>query len=628
MTTELTTAPRTCYCGQVNNGQIGQEVVLKGWVHNRRDHGGIIFIDLRDRTGLVQIVFDPDEFSAELFERASHLRYEDVLAVRGKVRTRPEGTANPNMKTGEVEVLLSEYEILASSAPLPFPIDEHQRTSEDLRLKYRYLDLRRPEMQRNLMERAKLARIMRRHLDGEGFIEVETPCLTRSTPEGARDFLVPSRLMPGNFYALPQSPQLFKQLLMVSGLDRYYQIVRCFRDEDLRANRQPEFTQLDIEMSFPTIDELMGIMEGMMREIFKEMKGIDLPQPFARLSYDEAMLRYGSDKPDLRFAMEIRDITATIGEGGCEFKVFNDILAEGSAVIRALCVPGGGEKYSNTQLKPGGELPAYAARHGAKGLAWFRANVLKVGEWKFSELKNGELVERDSGDYLGLESSISKFFNPDCQARIVEAVGAKAGDLILIVADKAPVAANALGQIRLKIGRELGLIPEGTYEFCWVTDFPLLEWNEEDKRWFSTHHPFTMPRYEDWDKLESDPGKVYALAYDLALNGEEIGGGSIRIHRPDLQARIFTALGIGEEEARNKFGFLLDAFQYGAPPHGGIAFGVDRMMMSLLGTDSIRDVIAFPKTQTGACLMMSAPSAVDEKQLKELSLRSTAQKKD
>ena len=602
----MATTPRTCYCGDVTAQRDGQEIVLKGWVHNRRDHGGIIFIDLRDRAGLVQIVFDPEMFTPARFEEASRLRYEDVLVVRGKVRPRPEGTVNPNLKSGEIEVLLTDYEVLATSAVLPFPIDEHQKVNEDLRLKYRYLDLRRPEMQRNLMERARLSRLMRAALDAEGFIEVETPCLTRSTPEGARDFLVPSRLMPGNFYALPQSPQLFKQLLMVSGLDRYYQIVRCFRDEDLRANRQPEFTQLDIEMSFIVPEDLYAIMEAMMRSIFKEMKGIELPAKFERIPYDEAMMRYGSDKPDRRFGLEIRDIGAAVAAGGCEFKVFNEMLAEGKTVIRALCVEGGGDKYSNTQLKPGGELPAYASRHGAKGLAWFR------------------VVEAEGKP--ALESSISKFFQPECQARIIATLGAKVGDLILVVADKAKIAANALGQIRLKLGKELGLIPEGKYEFVWVTDFPLLEWDEEEKRWFSTHHPFTMPNYEDWDKLESDPGAVKSLAYDLALNGEEIGGGSIRIHRPDLQARIFTALGIGEEEAKNKFGFLMDAFQYGAPPHGGIAFGVDRVLMSLLGAESIRDVIAFPKTQTGADLMCAAPSGVDEKQLRELHIKSTAKK--
>ncbi len=598
---------RTSMCGDVTADFIGQEVVLKGWVHRWRDHGGVIFIDLRDRAGLVQIVFDPDQFSAEDFERAARLRFEDVLAIRGKVRPRPEGTANANMKTGQIEILLSEYEVLNQASPLPFQLDEHSKVSEDLRLKYRYLDLRRPEIQQNFILRAKVAGIMRRFLDDNGFIEVETPCLTRSTPEGARDFLVPSRLIPGSFYALPQSPQLFKQLLMVSGFDRYYQIVKCFRDEDLRANRQPEFTQLDLEMSFITPDDLYPVMEGLMAEIFKSVKSIDLPRPFDRMTYDEAMLRYGSDKPDRRFGLEIKELTSAIHGGGCEFKVFHDILG-GGGVIRGLCVSGGGDKYSNTQLKPGGELPGYAERHGAKGLAWFRV--------------------ADKEGALALDSSISKFFQPQCQGAIIEALGGKAGDLILIVADKENVAANALGQLRLKLGREQGLIDDSQYNFCWITDFPLMEWNEQDKRWFSMHHPFTMPHYDDWDKLESDPGAVRSLAYDLALNGEEVGGGSIRIHRPDLQSKIFTALGIGEEEAREKFGFLLDAFQYGAPPHGGLAFGLDRLMMLLLGTDSIRDVIAFPKTQTGTCLMTAAPSGVDDKQLKELQLRSTVMKKE
>ncbi|MEN6625936.1 MAG: aspartate--tRNA ligase [Candidatus Sumerlaeia bacterium] len=597
----LIDTPRTSYCAEVSTAQVGQEVVLKGWAHHRRDHGGVLFIDLQDRSGPVQVVFDPDEFPKDAFEAATHIKLESVLAVRGKVRPRPEGTVNPNLKTGEIEVLLSEYEVLSTAAPLPFPIDEQFNANEDLRLKYRYLDLRRPEMQQNLIKRAQVSRAMRRVLDGFGFVEVETPYLTRSTPEGARDFLVPSRLVQGTFYALPQSPQLFKQLLMVSGLDRYYQIVRCFRDEDLRANRQPEFTQLDIEMSFPHVPELFAIMEKMMAEIWRELLGVEIKTPFDQLTYADAMSRYGSDKPDRRFAMEIKDLSAAVTAGGCEFKVFNDIVAEG-ATIRGLCVPGGGEKYSNTQLKPGGELPAFAARHGAKGLAWFR------------------VVEKDGT--LALDSSISKFFQPPCQARMIEAAGAKAGDLILIVADKFAVAAPALGQLRLKLGAEMGMIPQGVFSFCWVTDFPLLEWNDEDNRFYAMHHPFTMPNPEDWDKLESDPGAVRSVAYDLALNGEEIGGGSIRIHRRDLQERVFRALGIGDEEAKNKFGFLMDAFQYGAPPHGGIAFGLDRLMMSVLGAASIRDVIAFPKTQTGSCLMTQAPATVDDAQLKELALKS------
>ncbi len=605
--THLQTEQRTCYCAEVNTGHVGAEVLLKGWVQNRRDHGGVLFIDLRDRTGLVQIVFDPEEFSPERFERATHLHYEDVLAVRGRVRPRPEGTVNPNLPTGEIEVLLSDYEILSEAATLPFPVDEYHQAGEDLRLRYRYLDLRRPQMQRVLTERARMNRIIRRSLDAEGFVEVETPCLTRSTPEGARDFLVPSRLVEGSFYALPQSPQLFKQLLMVSGLDRYYQIVRCFRDEDLRANRQPEFTQLDVEMSFITPQDLFVIMERMITELLLEMKGVEVKTPFDRLRFDEAMDRFGSDKPDRRLGMEIADLTRAIEGGGCDFKVFKAILEEGGTV-RAMTVPGGGAKYSNTQLKPGGELPSYAARHGAKGLAWFR-----VAE------KEGTAV---------LDSSISKFFQPVCQQAMIEATGAGPGDLILIVADKRNTALTALGQLRLKLGADLDLIDRDRFDFCWVTDFPLFEWNEKKKRWDSMHHPFTMPHGEDWDKLESDPGAVRALAYDIALNGEEIGGGSIRIHRSDLQQRAFAALGIGEEEAQEKFGFLLEAFKYGAPPHGGIAFGLDRIAMILLGLDSIRDVIAFPKTQTGSCLMTGAPSPVDDGQLEELALRSLARKNE
>lgn len=605
MTTSLATAKRTHDCGQIRPENIDQEVVLKGWAHRRRDHGGIIFIDLRDRSGLAQIKFDPEQLKVAGFERASRLKSEDVLAVRGRVLRRPAGMENPRMKTGEVEVLVSEYEVLAHAETLPFPLDEYSRAGENLRLQYRYLDLRRPEMQRNIIKRGRMTTAMRKSLTDMGFIEVETPFLTRSTPEGARDFLVPSRLMQGKFYALPQSPQLFKQLLMVSGVDKYFQIVRCFRDEDLRANRQPEFTQLDIEMSFITPEDLYEAMERMLHEVFLAVKGEQIVTPFPRITYAEAMMRYGSDKPDRRFGMEIRDLTGNIEAGGCEFKVFNEILGQGG-VIRGIRVPGGGERYSNTQLKPGGELPNYAAVHGGKGLAWFRC-VEHAGE-------------------KALDSSISKFFAAECQGRILEATGAEPGDLILIVADQAGIAANALGQLRLKIGRDLGLIPKGGYDFCWVTDFPLLEWDAEDKRWTSMHHPFTMPHPEDWEKLESAPEQVRSLAYDLALNGEELGGGSIRIHRPDWQRKAFRALGIGEEEAEAKFGFLLEAFRYGAPPHGGIAFGLDRLMMLLLGTDSIRDVIAFPKTQTGACLMTEAPADVEAEQLRELALKSTAKR--
>jgi aspartyl-tRNA synthetase len=604
----LSAERRSLYCGQVGLDRLEQTIVLKGWVHRRRDHGGIIFIDLRDRTGLVQIKFDPSEFSVAGFDDAARLKNEDVLALRGRVLRRPEGMENANLATGQIEVLVTEYEVLSHAETLPFQIDEYSsKTSEDLRLKHRYLDLRRGEMQQNLMLRSKVNGVIRRTMEDAGFIEVETPVLTRSTPEGARDFLVPSRLTPGAFYALPQSPQLFKQLLMVSGFDRYYQIVRCFRDEDLRANRQPEFTQLDIEMSFITPDDLYEEMERLFVAIFREIKAIEIPTPFPRLSYADAMTRYGSDKPDCRFGMELCDLTAAIQAGGCDFKVFHDILAEGGTV-RGLRVPGGGDKYSTTQLKPGGELPAFAAVYGAKGLAWFRA------------------VAKDGA--VALESSIAKFFQPECQQAIVAAAGLEAGDLLLIVADKPPTPFVALGQVRLKIARELGMIPDDTYAFCWVTDFPLLEWDADAGRWNAMHHPFTMPHPDDWDKLESDPGAVRSLAYDLALNGEEVGGGSIRIHRADVQQRVFTRLGIDEEEARKKFHFLLEAFRYGPPPHGGIAFGMDRLAMILLGASSIRDVIAFPKTQTGTCLLTAAPNEVDARQLRELYLKSTVKTKE
>jgi aspartyl-tRNA synthetase len=605
--TELYNQPRSCYCGEVTRDDLNREIVVKGWVQNHRDHGGIYFVDLRDREGLLQIVFDPDELSPDDFGQATRLKYESVIAARGIVRDRLEGKVNPNMKTGEIEVLIKSFEILSLSETIPFPVDEYSSTSEDLRLKFRYLDLRRPQMQRMLAERAHVCRIMRRALDEEGFVEVETPMLNKSTPEGARDFLVPSRLIAGTFYALPQSPQIFKQLLMVGGLDKYYQIVKCFRDEDLRANRQPEFTQLDVEMSFITPDELFTVIEKMMAAIFSEVIDVEVSTPFDRIPYDEAVRRYGSDKPDRRFGLEIQELTRAFSSG-CEFKVFNDIVAGGDAVIRGICVPSGGEKYSNTQLKPGGEMPNFAATHGAKGLAWFR------------------VVEKEG--LVILESSISKFFDTDCQAEVIKSAGASPGDLILIVAASEKVAANALGQLRLKIADDMELVPPGRYDLVWVTDFPLLDWSTEDKRWVSTHHPFTMPHPEDWDKLETAPGAVRSLAYDLALNGEEAGGGSIRIHRRDIQERVFRALGIDDDEAQEKFGFLMEAFRYGAPPHGGIAFGLDRIMMILLGTDSIRDVIAFPKTQTGACLMSNAPGEVDFKQLHELYLKSTVKKKE
>lgn len=601
MSMPLTDAPRTSRCGLVGREHLGKTVVIKGWAHYRRDHGGLIFIDLRDREGLVQTVFDPETLPADLFDSAHKLKSEDVLAIEGIVRERPEGTANANLKSGEVEILVGRFEVLSRSQPLPFRLDAFSHVSEDLRLRYRYLDLRRAEMQANIIARAKLARTMRRYLDSQGLLEIETPILTRSTPEGARDYLVPSRVNLGSFYALPQSPQLFKQILMIAGLDGYYQIARCFRDEDLRANRQPEFTQLDIEMAFVNREDIYAMVEGLVAEIFREMKGIELPRPFRRMSWAEAMLKYGSDKPDLRFGLEIQDVTATFAQG-CNFKVFTASIEKGG-VARALRVPGGGEKYSNTQLKPGGELPEYAARYGAKGLAWFRA---EAGE---------------GGSGLVLNSNITKFFEPSCLEALAREVQAQVGDLILIVVDEVGTAATAMGQLRLLIGRAMGLIDDNQLALLWVTDFPLFEWDKEEKRWNSVNHPFTAPNPEDIALLDTDPGKVRAWAYDVILNGEEIGGGSIRIHRSDLQEKVFGLLGINAEDARRRFGFLLEALSFGAPPHGGIAFGYDRIMMLLQGTDSIRDVIPFPKTQKAICMMTEAPSVVDAKQLRDLGIQ-------
>jgi aspartyl-tRNA synthetase len=589
---DLRTERRTHRCGEIRLGDVGHEVILKGWVHRRRDHGGLIFVDLRDRTGLAQVVINPDANPAQ-FDDAHSLRSEWVLAVRGAVRPRPEGTVNPKLATGEVEVVVGEWLVLNRSDPTPFAIDEFTQINEETRLRYRYLDLRRPEMQRIIVTRAKLAQATRRYLDGQGFLEVETPILCKSTPEGARDYLVPSRVNPGCFYALPQSPQLFKQLLMIAGYDRYYQIAKCFRDEDQRADRQAEFTQIDIEISFPTIDVVCELMEGLVAAIWRDVKGIEIPLPLPRMGYAEAMLKYGIDRPDLRFGLEIADVSHVFPE--TEFKVFRDTL-ERKGVIRVIRVPGGGE-LSRKQLD---DLGAFAGRHGAKGLAWVK-------------------IQPDGA----LQSPLAKFFSEAEKARLVEATGAQPGDLLVFGADLEPAVCQVLAAVRLELGRLLNLIDPQRMALTWVLDFPLLEWHPEDRRWYSMHHPFTSPRFEDLDRLESDPGSVHALAYDMVLNGSEIGGGSIRIHDPAVQSRVFRTLGIGEEEAREKFGFLLDALRFGAPPHGGIAFGFDRILMLLMGTDNIRDVIPFPKTQSASDLMCGAPSPVSDGQLKELHLRST-----
>ncbi len=600
----LSAEKRTGYCGEVSTSQVGQDVLLKGWVHRRRDHGGVIFVDLRDRTGLCQVVLSPETLAAEVFEQAHQLRDEYVLAIRGTVRNRPEGTVNPNLPTGEIEINTTSFEILNTCQPLPFRLDEYSNVNEDARLKYRFLDLRRPEMQRNFVMRHKMYQVVRNYLSESGYLEFTTPILTKSTPEGARDFLVPSRMHAGSFYALPQSPQLFKQLLMVSGYDRYFQIATCFRDEDLRANRQPEFTQIDIEASFISAEEIYETMEGLIAQVWKACRGIDVPTPFQRIPYAEAMLKYGSDKPDLRFDLPITDLTEFFA--GTEIKVFAATAAN-RGKIRGLRVARGAE-FSRKQLD---DYTAFAGVYGAKGLAWFK--VQEGGE---------------------LQSPLAKFLDADKQAGLKTAIGAEVGDIIFVVADREKVVCDSLGQLRLKVAGDLGMIPEDSYSFAWVVDFPLFEYAERENVYTPSHHPFTAPAPEDvplLDEYNADPAKhraghpddnplkrVRAIAYDLAVNGEELGGGSIRIHRKDVQDRVFSSIGIDEEQARLKFGFLLDALSYGAPPHGGIAFGVERMLMLLLGEKSIREVIAFPKTQSGADLMVDAPSPVDEAQLKEL----------
>ncbi|NWG31813.1 MAG: aspartate--tRNA ligase [Rhodocyclaceae bacterium] len=584
---------RTHYCGQLNAAHIDQIVTLCGWSHRRRDHGGVIFIDLRDREGIAQVVCDPDR--PEMFKLAEAVRNEYVLKIVGRVRRRPPGTENPNMPSGEIEVLCHEIEILNTAATPPFQLDE-ENLSETVRLTHRVIDLRRPQMQKNLMLRYKVAMAFRRFLDAHGFIDIETPMLTKSTPEGARDYLVPSRVHPGHFFALPQSPQLFKQLLMVAGFDRYYQITKCFRDEDLRADRQPEFTQVDIETSFMDEGAITALMEEMIRTVFKEALAVELPNPFPRMSYAEAMRRYGSDKPDLRVTLELTEVTDAVQD--VAFKVFSGPATSGGRVA-ALRIPGGA---SLTR----GEIDGYTEFvkiYGAKGLAYIKVNdVTKLNE-------------------EGLQSPIVKNLHERALKTIIERTGAQSGDLIFFGADKVKIVNDALGALRLKIGHEKGHVDGRAWAPVWVVDFPMFEYDEEEKRWTACHHPFTSPKDGHEALMKTNPGECLAKAYDLALNGWEIGGGSVRIHKPDVQAKVFEALGIGEEEQRAKFGFLLDALKYGAPPHGGLAFGLDRIVTMMSGAESIRDVIAFPKTQRAQCLLTNAPSPVDEKQLRELHIR-------
>ncbi|OQX20228.1 MAG: aspartate--tRNA ligase [Desulfobulbaceae bacterium A2] len=585
----LGTMRRTHSCNDLGREHLDREVTLMGWVLRRRDHGGVIFIDLRDRWGLTQVVFNP-EIHAETHAKAHGLRPEWVIAVRGRVQARPEGMENTKLHTGAIEIMVEELRILNTSITPPFPLDEDIEVSDSLRLQYRYLDLRRPEMAANLVLRHRLAHTVRGFLTDNGFLEIETPMLTRSTPEGARDYLVPSRVNPGRFYALPQSPQLFKQLLMVAGMDRYYQIVKCFRDEDLRADRQPEFTQIDMELSFVGEEDILQLMEGMMATIFREVMGQELTPPFPRMTYDEAMRRFGCDRPDTRFSLELVDLSDLLA--GCGFKVFQEAIAQGGRVqaINAKGCAG----FSRKELD---DLTEYAGRFGARGMAWIK---VKADQW---------------------QSPITKFFTETEIAAMRDRLGAEEDDLLLFAADQTSVTRQVLSELRLELARRLGLISAGSFSFLWVTDFPLVEYDAEAKRYMAVHHPFTAPQEDQLDTLESAPAELKSRAYDLVLNGSEIGGGSIRIHRRDVQDRVFQLLGINAEEAQDKFGFLLRALELGAPPHGGLAFGLDRLTMILAGRDTIRDVIAFPKTQKATCPLTEAPSTVERKQLTELALR-------
>ena len=588
---------RSHRCTEVSSANIGEKVTVMGWVQKRRNLGSLIFIDLRDRSGLLQIVFDEDSVGAEGFAKAGTLRSEYVVAIEGTVQKRS-AAVNENLKTGDIEVIATSLRILSESQTPPFAIEENSQTKEDIRLKYRYLDLRRPDIQRNLMLKSRVLGLMRQFMANEGFLEIETPILCKSTPEGARDYLVPSRVHPGNFYALPQSPQLFKQLLMASGYDRYFQIARCFRDEDLRADRQPEFTQADMELSFVDIEDVLDVNERLLKYVFKEAIGVDIQLPLPRMPWQEAMDRFGSDKPDTRFGMELVDVSEVVK--GCGFGVFTGALENGGSV-RGINVEGQGAM----PRKKIDKLVEHAKGCGAKGLAYLCIN--------------------EDGTY---KSSFAKFMTEDELHALVEKMNGEPGDLLLFAADKNKIVWNVLGALRLQLGEELGLIDENQYNFLWVTEFPLLEWSDEENRFMAMHHPFTMPMEEDWDKIDTDPGAVRAKAYDIVLNGTELGGGSVRIHQDDIQEKMFEVLGFTKERAHEQFGFLLDAFSYGVPPHAGLAYGVDRMIMHMVHADSIRDVIAFPKVKDASDLMSEAPGTVDEKQLEELGIRITAPQED
>ena len=585
---------RTHRCTEVSNQNIGETVTVMGWVQKRRNLGSLIFIDLRDRSGLLQVVFDEPQVGSEGFEKAGNLRSEFVVAVTGVVQKRS-AAVNESLKTGDIEVIANDIRILSEAETPPFPIEENCQTKEELRLKYRYLDLRRPDLQRNIMMKSKVSMLLRIFMEKEGFLEIETPILMKSTPEGARDYLVPSRVHPGSFYALPQSPQLYKQLLMCSGYDRYFQIARCFRDEDLRADRQPEFTQADMELSFVDVDDVIDVNERLLAYVFKEAIEVDVPLPIPRMTWQEAMDRFGSDKPDTRFGMELVDVSETVA--GCGFGVFTGALENGGSV-RGINAKGQGAM----PRKKIDKLVSFAKDYGAKGLAYLAVN--------------------EDGTY---KSSFAKFMTEEELAALVEKMGGEPGDLLLFAADKNKVVWDVLGALRLELARQLELLDKNQYNFLWVTEFPLLEWSDEENRFMAMHHPFTMPMEEDWDKIDSDPGAVRAKAYDIVLNGTELGGGSVRIHQDDIQEKMLEVLGFTKEQAHEQFGFLLDAFKYGVPPHAGLAYGLDRMVMLMMQCDSIRDVIAFPKVKDASCLMSHAPSPVDEKQLEELGIEVSEQ---